>query len=148
LEELLNQVGSSYHENACHLDLSPWATDPIFGKLTPQQQETLLQHDRELLNWQITKSPISTVLFNGATVYKTIEAAQNYYLKKVGELTYTSGGQVRTSDLINGDGPQGESIFGWTVNLQALQATVEERTEVMAKLADWLKNECKIDLRA
>jgi hypothetical protein len=108
LEELLNQVGSSYHENACHLDLSPWATDPIFGKLTPQQQETLLQHDRELLNWQITKSPISTVLFNGATVYKTIETAQNYHLQKVGELTYTSGGQVRTSDLINGDGPKGE----------------------------------------
>jgi hypothetical protein len=148
LEELLNQVGASYEENACHLDLSPWATDPIFGKLTPRQQETLLHHDRELLNWQITESPIKTVLFNGATVYKTIQAAQNYHLQKVGELTYASGGQVRTSDLISGDGPKGESIFGWTVNLQALQATVEERAEVMAKLADWLKNECKIDLRA
>jgi len=148
LEELLNQVGASYKENACHLDLSPWATDPIFGKLSPEQQKNLLQHDRELLNWQIAESPIKTVLFNGATVYKTIEASQNYYLKKVGELSYTSGGQVKSSDLISGDGPQGKSIFGWTVNLQALQATVEERAEVMSKLADWLKNECKIELNA
>lgn len=146
LEELLQRVGASYKTNACHLDLSPWATDPIFGKLTLDQQDKLLSHDRDLLNWQIVESPIETVLFNGATVYKTIASAQNYYLQKVGEITYTSGGQTRTSELINGDGPRGESIFGWTVNLQALQATVEERSEVMSKLADWLTNECKVDL--
>lgn len=148
LEELLLEVGASYKHNACHLDLSPWATDPIFGKLDPTQQQTLLSHDRDFLNWQIVASPIRTVLFNGATVYKTIEASQNYYLQKVGEIEYSSGGQLRKSDLINGDGPRGESIFGWTVNLQALQATVEERKEVMAKLADWLKNECKVNVKA
>jgi len=146
LEELLLQVGASYKTNACHLDLSPWATDPIFGNLNPQQQQNLLDHDRDFLNWQIVESPIRTVLFNGATVYKTIEAAQNYYLQKVGEITYTSGGQSRKSDLINGDGPRGESFFGWTVNLQALQATVDERKDVMSKLTDWLKNECNLDL--
>jgi hypothetical protein len=48
--------------------------------------------------------------------------------------------------LINGDGPRGESFFGWTVNLQALQATVDERKDVMSKLGDWLKNECNLDL--
>ena len=146
LEELLLQVGASYKTNACHLDLSPWATDPIFGNLNPQQQQNLLNHDRDLLNWQIIESPIRTVLFNGATVYKTIEAAQNYHLQKVGEISYTSGGQTRKSDLINGDGPRGESFFGWTVNLQALQATIEERKDVMSKLAYWLKNECNLDL--
>lgn len=146
LEELLLQVGGSYRSNACHLDLSPWATNPIFGKLTQDQQSTLLNHDRELLNWQISESEIKTVLFNGATVRNTIEAAQNYHLQKVDEIKYTSGGRERTSDLINGDGPQGASIFGWTVNLQALQATVEERVDVMAKIAEWLKNDCKINL--
>ena len=146
LEELLIQVGASYKKNACHLDLSPWATDPRFGNLDPQQQQNLLSHDRDFLNWQIVESPIRTVLFNGATVYKTIEAAQNYHLQKVGEITYTSGGQIKKSDLINGDGPRGESFFGWTINLQALQATVDERKDVMFKLADWLKNECNLDL--
>jgi len=147
LEELLLEVGASYKTNATHLDLSPWATDPVFGNLSPAQQETLLAHDRDFLNWQIVESPIKTVLFNGATVYKTIQSSQNYYLQKVGEITYTSGGKARTSDLINGDGPRGESFFGWTVNLQALKATNEERADVMRKLADWLKNECRIDLR-
>ena len=146
LEELLLQVGASYKTTACHLDLSPWATDPIFGNLNPQQQQNLLNHDRDFLNWQIVESPIRTVLFTGATVYKTIEAAQNYHLQKVGEISYTSGGKTKTSDLINGDGPRGESFFGWTVNLQALQATVDERNEVMSKLADWLKNECNLEL--
>ncbi len=146
LEQLLLQVGASYKTNACHLDLSPWATDPIFSNLTPVQQQTLLSHDRDLLNWQIVESPIKTVLFNGATVHKTIETSQNYHLQKVGELSYSSGGQLRTSELINGDGPMGESIFGWTVNLQALQATNEERLDVMTKLAEWLKNECRVNL--
>lgn len=146
LEELLIQVGASYKENACHLDLSPWATDPRFGKLDPQQKQNLITHDRDFLNWQIIESPIRTVLFNGATVYETIEAAQNYHLQKVGEITYTSGGQTKKSDLINGDGPRGESFFGWTINLQALHATVDERKDVMSKLADWLKNECNLDL--
>jgi hypothetical protein len=146
LEELLVEVGASYKTNACHLDLSPWATDPIFGNLAPAQQETLLAHDRDFLNWQIVESQIKTVLFNGATVYKTIQSSQNYHLQKVGEITYSSGGQARTSDLINGDGPRGESFFGWTVNLQALKATNEERAEVMSKLSDWLKIECKINL--
>lgn len=147
LEELLREVGASYKTNACHLDLSPWATDPIFSNLTATQQRTLLNHDRDLLNWQIVESPIRTVLFNGATVHATIEKAQNYYLQKVGEISYTSGGKKRTSDLINGDGPRGESIFGWTVNLQALKATAEERTEVMSKLAVWLKNECNVNVK-
>jgi len=146
LEQLLLQVGASYKTNACHLDLSPWATDPIFSNLTLAQQQTLLSHDRDFLNWQIVESPIKTVLFNGATVYKTIDSAQDYHLQKVGQLTYSSGGHVRTSDLINGDGPMGESIFGWTVNLQALQATNEERLYVMTKLAEWLKNECRVNL--
>ena len=148
LEELLLQLGASYKTTACHLDLSPWATDPIFGKLTLDQQDKLLTHDREFLNWQIVESPIQTVLFNGATVYKTIASAQNYHLQKVGEISYTSGGKTRTSELINGDGPRGESIFGWTVNLQALQVTVEERVDVMSKLVNWLKNECKVNLEA
>jgi hypothetical protein len=145
LEELLLQVGASYKQNACHLDLSPWATDPIFGSLDSRQQQNLLSHDRAFLNWQIVESPIRTVLFNGATVYNTIESSQNYHLQKVGEITYSSGGQSRKSDLINGDGPRGESFFGWTVNLQALQATKDERADVMSKLANWLKNECNLD---
>lgn len=146
LEELLVEIGASYKTNACHLDLSPWATDPIFSQLSPAQQRTLLSHDRDFLNWQIVESPIKTILFNGSTVYKTIENTQNYFLRKVGEISYTSGGVMRTSDLINGDGPRGESVFGWTVNLQALKATKEERADVMSKLTHWLKNECNVAL--
>jgi len=140
LEELLQGVGASYVDgSACHLDLSPWATFPAYGRLTSGQQSTLLQHDSHFLEWQITQSPIKRILFNGASVHKTIVASHNFYLQKVGEIKYTSGGQSRTSSMISGDGPMGASVFGWTVNIQALKATHAERADVMLKIRNWLK---------
>lgn len=140
LEELLKGVGASYKDgSACHLDLSPWATFPAYGQLTPTQQSNLLKHDAEFLDWQIIESPIKKVLFNGASVHKTISDSRNFYLQKIGEIKYTSGGHSRTSDLITGDGPMGASVFGWTVNIQALKVTNDERADVMAKIANWLK---------
>ncbi len=140
LEELLQRVGVSYKDgSACHLDLSPWATFPAYGQLTPAQQQNLLQHDSQFLDWQVTEAPIKVVLFNGASVYKTIVESHSYFLQKVGEIKYTSGGQSRTSDLVSGDGPMGASVFGWTVNIQALKATHAERADVMLKIGSWLK---------
>ena len=141
LEDLLSSVDSSYKKNACHLDLSPWATFPSFSQLSPLQQKNLLTHDDELLDWQIVESPIKVVLFNGRQVYETIKNAKNYHLQEIDEFSYTGGGKNLTSKLISGDGPQGESILGWTVNLQALKATIEEKNFVLSELSNWLKSQ-------
>ena len=143
LEDLLKVIGHSYLDSACHLDLSPWATFPAFSDLSPVQQNVLLSHDKEFLIWQIAESPIKTVLFNGRKVYETISASQNFYLQKVGEFKYTTGGRPQTSDLISGDGPMGESIFGWTVNIQAMQVTSDEKQDVMEKISSWLRDNLK-----
>lgn len=145
LEDLLNSVGASYKENACHLDLSPWATFPSFSQLSPEQQKNLLIHDTALLDWQIIESPIKIVLFNGRKVYETIQSSKNYHLQEIDEFSYRGGGKDLTSKLISGDGPRGESIFGWTVNLQALKATIEEKNFVLSQLSNWLKSQIDLE---
>jgi hypothetical protein len=62
-------------------------------------------------------------------------------LQEIDEFSYTGGGKNLTSKLISGDGPQGESIFGWSVNLQALKATIEEKNFVLSELSNWLKSQ-------
>lgn len=146
LEEILLPLGASYKNNACHLDLSPWATDPIFRNLSPKQKGDLLEHDRDFLSWQLTNSTINSILFNGATVYKTINHVESFDLRKVSEIKYFSGGSPKSSDLIAGSGPNGVAVYGWTLNLQALQATVQERLDVVNQLVGWLNQDCKIDL--
>lgn len=146
LEEILNTLGASYKKNASHLDLSPWATNPIFRNLSSRQKSVLLENDQEFLPWQLANSPIKTILFNGGTVYQTINQVKAFNLEKVSEIKYSSGGTPKTSDLVSGTGPNGVAMYGWTLNLQALQVTVEERKEIVDQLVKWLQQECKIVL--
>lgn len=146
LEELLLEIGGSYKTNACHLDLSPWATNPIFRNLSSRQKSVLLENDQEFLPWQLANSPIKTILFNGGTVYQTINQVKAFNLEKVSEIKFSSGGTPKTSDLVSGTGPNGVAVYGWTLNLQALQVTVEERKEIVDQLVKWLQQECKIVL--
>ena len=143
LEDLLLGIGETYKlsNSACHLDLSPWATFPAFSELSNEQQSNLLNHDKDFLAWQVTEASIETILFNGRQVFDTISAIKEFNLEKVDEFTYTTGGRSQTSDLIAGEGPNGISILGWTLNLQRMQVTAVERNEVMDKLSIWLKNQ-------
>jgi hypothetical protein len=139
LEEILETLSVSYKDSsACHLDLSPWATDPIFSELVPAQQKSLLLGEADFLRWQIAKSPIELLLLNGAQVKESIFSLDDFELGSVREFTYTSGGAGRTSEFFAGWGPSGVQIRGWTVNLQALQATNDEKQGVFEILKDFL----------
>jgi hypothetical protein len=139
LEVVLEPLSVSYKDStACHLDLSPWATDPVFSELTQVQQKNLLLGEADFLRWQITKSPIELLLLNGAQVKESIFSLDDFELGSVREFTYTSGGAGRTSEFFAGWGPSGVQIRGWTVNLQALQATNDEKQVVFEILKDFL----------
>lgn len=146
LEDLLVSIGETYNNywSACHLDLSPWATFPAFGQLTPAQQSTLLNHDRELLPWLLSSSSVETLLLNGRQVYETVKSTNLFSFEKVGEMEYKSGDRKITSDLFAGKSNDGKSVLGWTLNLQAMKVSNEERQIVMSKLSDWLKKQISI----
>jgi len=141
LEDLLLTIGETYesYSSACHLDLSPWATFPAFGKLTPAQQSNLLNHDKELLPWLLANSSIKTLLVNGRQAYETISSTNQFKLEKVGELKYLSGPSKITSDFIAGESNDGKTVLGWTLNLKAMQVSNEVRQSVMGELTKWLK---------
>lgn len=138
LEDLLNHSGASYRDNATHLDLTPWATDPVWSKLDKSDGSKLLGLNVSNLNGQVENSGIKTILFNGRQVYEHLNHHVQWYLKKVDQLTYTAGGKKQTSDLILGDGPKGRPVIGWTINLQSAKLTKPEREFVVKQLKTFI----------
>jgi len=139
LENILEKLSVSYKDSsACHLDLSPWATDPVFSELKPAQQKSLLLGEADFLRWQIAKSPIELLILNGAQTKESIFSLDDFDLGLIEEFTYTSGGASRTSEFFTGWGPSGVQIRGWTVNLQALQVTNDEKQGVFEQLKNFL----------
>ena len=142
LELVLSGLSASYKDSsACHLDISPWATDPVFRDLTKEQRERLLLGESDFLEWQIAKSKIETVVFNGAQVYESLNSLEGFRLQSFGEISYQSGEQKRTSQLFIGHGPGFTRVYGWSLNLQELRVSKEEKTRVISELSDWLKGQ-------
>lgn len=116
LDRILTEaLGASYfHKTACHLDLVQWATDPIWKKLRRDQQERLLEGDREFLRRQLTHEGYKVVIVNGATAMRWAQAA--------GIVTW------QETDRINASPPaarfsvgrgEGALFLGWSCNLQS-----------------------------
>ena len=141
LESVLTGLSVSYKDStACHLDISPWATDPVFRDLTQEQRERLLLGESDFLEWQIAKSSIEIVVFNGAQVYESLNSLDGFRLWSTGEINYQSGDQKRTSQLYNGSGPGTSRVVGWSLNLQELRVSKEEKTRIMGELTSWLSD--------
>lgn len=140
LEKVVNFTGSSFkNDTACHLDLSPWATDPVFSGLTKEQQQRLLLGESDFLRWQIAKSNIELVIFNSAQAFSKLNELEDFHIFEAGTLEYKSGGAKRTSNFYEGFAPGGKRIMGWSLNLQALQASVEEKAHVFKQIEERLK---------
>jgi hypothetical protein len=75
LERILFEgAGASYHnDQACHLDLVQWATDPIWGQLNPAARRLLLDDGLPFLQQLLSKESFQIVIVNGRTVLKTVE---------------------------------------------------------------------------
>jgi len=136
LEMVLSGASVSYKDSsACHLDISPWATDPVFRDLDKTQQKQLLLGESDFLEWQIAKSNIGILVINGATVYESLKTLPAFNLEEFGEITYMSGERKITSKLILGSGPGLSRVCGWTLNLQELRVSKEEKQRVMEELS-------------
>ena len=117
LEDVLAAVDASYwRSTACHLDLSPWATDPTWTSLDAIERETLLTDGRPVLETLLRRAQPKLLLANGRRVLNELTAAFGLRLEVVGQL---SGPGRRTTQLLAGSGPLGIPVFGWSVNLQS-----------------------------
>lgn len=116
LEQVLEPLGASYYDgSACHLDLSPWATDPVWARLTPATRQELLRDGTPFLLEQLRRGFIHVLLLNGSGVVSAFEAATGAELN------------LRGHDLVEGPLRSrfwagwfgGIGVIGWSVNLQS-----------------------------
>lgn len=117
LEEILAALDASYwRSTACHLDLSPWATDPTWSRLDAVERDALLTDGRPVLEALLRSAQPALLLVNGRRVLDELSAAFGLRLEVVGRL---AGPGARTTELRAGAGPLGIPSFGWSVNLQS-----------------------------
>ena len=141
LSNLLGATGGLSYEDGdvCHLDLSPWATEPVWGKLSKEQKQELINDGLDLLNWQTQHNHLDAIIFNGRQVYEVIKEFTKIEIKAIEPFRYSAGGRELTSELVTGVGPLGQKVLGWTPNLQNVRASELEKQMIKTDLCLWLR---------
>lgn len=147
LSNLLGATGGLSYESGevCHLDLSPWATDPVWGNLRKEQKRELVSDGLELLNWQTQHNHLDAIIFNGRQVYEVIKEFTDIEIKAIEPYRYKAGGKELTSELVTGVGPLGQKVLGWTLNLQNVRAKELEKQTIKTDLCLWLRKKMYAD---
>ena len=71
LDEVVAGTQASYYcvsHKACHLDLVPFATDPVWSELKPKQRSALLAVAGDTLGLLLRDSPVRVLILNGAVL--------------------------------------------------------------------------------
>lgn len=111
LERILNAVDASYMPgmtSACHLDISQWATAPVWGKLSSEQRRLLIEDGRAFLHEQMKRHAIELLLVNGSGAMKPIQRiVRPVRSERLDSCAVTVGaiGDVQ--------------VVGWSTNLQS-----------------------------
>jgi len=133
LDEILRQgVQASYYDGtACHLDLSHWATDPVWSGLSASSRQRLLDEGVPHLRDQIREGQTRLIVLNGRQVIEQVQAVGLVRLRPTGTIQV---GTVRGT-LVEGSA-DGVRYLGWSTNIQSSRGvTLEFRRQVAAWLA-------------
>ena len=88
---ILQPLGASYFDgSACHLDLSQWATQPIWKKLGEPQRAELLKQDAPFLEQQIEEGRFRLIVLNGKSAIAQMMTAGVVKLEQTGSLNTPS----------------------------------------------------------
>jgi hypothetical protein len=128
---------SYYDGSACHLDLVQWATQPIWGRITdPDVQTVLLEDGVPHLRAQLARENVRLVLVNGRQVLKQVVAVGLVKLEEVGRLP------LGTSNCALYVGTEGGIRWvGWSTNLQS---SFGVSTAFKQQLGEWLASVCAL----
>jgi hypothetical protein len=143
-QAVLNPIEASYFGkktySAVHLDLVQWATDPVWSQIEDRElASTLLEEDSGFLRKQLQTYDFTYIFLNGKEVCEQIQNLGIYELSHVGDLQWKSGEGSRTSKIYTGVGKKGEIVVGWTLNIQGMKVTNQERSRIYAEIAKWIQ---------
>lgn len=136
LEKFLNHAfNTSYYDgSACHLDLSQWATDPVWGELSKQQQQILLDDGVHHLRSQLAQKNITHVIVNGAQVWNEIKRSGLAKFEDKGKTTFSKN---KTSCTLRVGHGEGTTFIGWTANIPSSPGSTENKFH--DELCEWLR---------
>jgi hypothetical protein len=105
LDRVVRGAGASFWPEpglcrACHLDLVPYATNPIWGALKDPGRDLLLETSKRSLGLLLKDSSVRLVILNGATVVERFQSTYEVEFEKKDlpptcSLSRTSGPHVR-----------------------------------------------------
>lgn len=123
-------VGASYYDgSACHLDLVQWATDPVWGKLSPEIKQALIENDAEFLLAQLANEKIQLLLLNGKGVIDSFQEATGTSLKNLLKIPTKRA----STCIFTGTMRSGVFVIGWSTNLQSSFGVTNELRGSIAK---------------
>jgi hypothetical protein len=124
-------LGVSYYDGtACHLNLVPWATDPVWGGLDRGAWRRLLDAELPFLVGHLGDAAYRVVVVNGRTVMSEVAAA--------GLVEWSFDRRLDgppAADLCTGE-RRGTRWVGWTCNLQNQPGAARLADD----LAGWLRS--------
>lgn len=122
LDKILQAAtGRSYYDGtACHIDLLPWATDPIWRKLEPEARRGLIDDGREFTTALIDNNQFEILVLNGRSV---IEAFSQRFskleiVKAINMINAQGRATKRTCTIYRGAFGK-RVVIGWSTNLQS-----------------------------
>ena len=151
LDYLISGTGSSYYfpyDNACHLDLIPYATTSKWSELSAIQKSELLNICINTLGNIISKSSINFLVLNGKTVIENLEKSTQIKLIREEQPEWT----LKRN---NGTEVKGYSYTGYinkiaNINLEynllvlgynhKIQSSFGITSEVTLSIRNWITN--------
>lgn len=153
LDYIISGANLSYYfplENACHLDLIPFATSKKWSDLSNQEKSLLLELSGDTLGVLLGASSIKMIVLNGITVIQNFMRISNYEFERK---------QIPSWSLprSTGDGVAGYSYYGTVsrigkIQLQRkvivlgynhnLQSSFGVTSIVLKSIRDWISTNC------
>lgn len=141
-EELLNVKSFSYKDgSASHIDLVQWCTTPEWGKIPSIEQKKLLESDKNFFHWQLENNNMEVIILGGRQVLNQVEAIPEITLELIDTLFYFSGSRKTSFELYKMENFKGRKLLGWSVNLQIMRSSTEEKTGVLNVLKSFIGDE-------
>lgn len=141
-ERLLNAKSFSYRDgSASHIDLVQWCTIPVWRDIPSFERRRLLEFDRDFFHWQIENNDMQVIILGGRQVLNEVQAIPGTKLDLVSKHHYFSKNRKVSYDIYKMDDFKGRKLVGWSVNLQTMRASIEEKTGVTSNLQRFLEAE-------
>lgn len=154
LDYLISGANYSYYfpsNNACHLDLVPFATFDKWGTLTKTEQNFLITEYSDTLGKILSLSPIEFLILNGNAVVESFSKISNVELKKK-EMEEWSLPRIKSSGVIGIsyighvtniggiDLNKKVTVFGYNHNIQSSFGVTKK---VQSSIRTWVTNNIK-----